>query len=98
MYHLCGLEKMASTDFTYASDQAAWKRTVHRLLWRRPDPPSPAQEAVRSTWRPLPSQRSGQRSPYWVIDTDPVRIVGIDTGILARLYPDQGARRAAGSP
>jgi hypothetical protein len=90
MYHLCGVEEMESPNFTYAGGQPAWKRTVHRLFWRRPDPPSPAQETVRSSWRPLPSQRSGQRSPYWVIDTDPVRIVGIDTGILGGLDRDQG--------
>ncbi len=91
MYHLCRVAGMASPDFTYAIDQPAWKQALHRLLWRRPDPPTPAQAGVRSSWRPLPSQRSEQRSPYWVIDTDPVRIVGIDTGILGCLDRDQGS-------
>ncbi len=90
MYHLCGVEEMASPDFTYATGQPSWKQAVHRLFWRRPDRPDPAQAGVRSSWRPLPGQRSGQRSPYWVIDLDPVRIVGIDTGILGGLDRDQG--------
>jgi len=38
-----------------------------------------------------------QPGPYWCLDTRPLRIVGIDTGILGALDPDQGAwlRRAA---
>jgi Calcineurin-like phosphoesterase len=90
MYHLCGVDEMASPDLAYARDQPGWKQALHRLLWRRPTVPTPAQAAVRSSWRALPSQRSGQRSPYWAIDTDPVRIVGIDTGILGLLDRDQG--------
>jgi hypothetical protein len=32
MYHLCGLEEMAPPDFTYASDQPAWKQRIHWLF------------------------------------------------------------------
>jgi len=90
MYHLCGLDEMAPPEFTYARGQAAWKRKLHSALWRRPDRPTQAQASVRASWRSLPSQRSAQRSPYWTIETDPVRIVGIDTGILGAIDRGQG--------
>jgi len=90
MYHLCGLEEMAPPEFTYARDQPAWKRRLHEVFWRRPESRVGGQESVRTSWRSLPGQRSGQRAPYWTIETDPVRIVGIDTGILGGLDRDQG--------
>jgi calcineurin-like phosphoesterase family protein len=90
MFHLCRLDDMAPPEFTYDRGQPAWKREVHRRLWRRPDPPDTAQASVRDQWRSLPGQRSGQRTPYWTIETDPVRIVGIDTGILGGLDREQG--------
>ena len=35
--------------------------------------------------------RSRQPGPYWAIDAGPVRIVGIDTGIVGALDADQAA-------
>jgi Calcineurin-like phosphoesterase len=90
MFHLCGLDDMAPPELTYDRGQPAWKRQLHRFLWRRPDPPDAAQASVRAEWRSLPGQHSGQRAPYWTIETDPVRIVGIDTGILGGLDREQG--------
>ena len=90
MYHLCGLDEMARPDFTYARGQPSWQRELHRMLWRRPGRPTSQQASIRASWRGSPTQRSGQRSPYWTIETDPVRIVGIDTGILGGLDRDQG--------
>ena len=90
MYHMCGLDEMGAPEFTFNRGQPSWKRAVHRLLWRRPESPGPEEASVRASWRSLPSQRSGQRTPYWTIETDPVRIVGIDTGILGGLDREQG--------
>jgi len=90
MYHLCRLDEMLPPDFTYTRGQPAWKRSMHRLFWRRPDRREPAQASVRASWRSLASQRSAQRAPYWAIETEPVLIVGIDTGILGGIDREQG--------
>jgi hypothetical protein len=90
MYHLCKLDEMSPPEFTYARGQPAWKQGVHRLFWRRPDRRGPIEASVRASWRSLASQRSAQRAPYWAIETDPVRMVGIDTGILGGIDREQG--------
>jgi hypothetical protein len=91
MFHLCGVERMATPHPTWSEGVAGWKRGLHRLLWRRPEPRHETAASVRAAWRPKPSQRSGQRTPYWAIDTGPLRVVGIDTGITGSIDRDQGA-------
>lgn len=90
MFHLCQVEEMADPDWTYRRSLAFWQRLLHRVFWRRPRAPAATAEATRSSWRPKESQRSSQRTPYWTIDTDALRIVGIDTGISGGIDREQG--------
>ncbi|KUN24931.1 metallophosphoesterase [Streptomyces antibioticus] len=66
----------------------AWLRS---LLWhraRRHD--GQRLDEVRKL-RSAPAQRAVQPGPYWAIDAGPVRIIGIDTGLLGTLDAEQGA-------
>ncbi len=76
---------------------AAWWR---RLFWKKPDVPDEARLAEAESLRSRPSQRSAQPGPYWAIDAGPLRIIGIDTGILGGIDSDQGAwlRRVSAGP
>ena len=75
----------------------AWLR---RLLWKNPDVPDESRLAEAENLRARPSQRAAQPGPYWSIDAGPVRIVGIDTGIIGGIDADQGEwlRRVSQGP
>jgi hypothetical protein len=90
MFHLCKLEGPPDLDREWVRKVPGWKRRLHRMLWRGAETPNPGAEGVRAGWRPLESQRSGQRTPYWTIELDDVRIVGIDTGIIGGIDREQG--------
>lgn len=90
MFHLCRLEDRSAPEWTFTQGMPGWKRHLHGALWRRPRRPSSTAAAVRESWRPRDSQRSGQCAPYWAIETDHLRIVGIDTGIRGDIDRDQG--------
>jgi hypothetical protein len=90
MFHLCRVDQRGELHPTWTEGVARWKLALHRRLWRHTDRPDPGMASVRDTWRPLPSQRSSQRTPYWTIELDSVRLVGIDTGIVGRIDRDQG--------
>lgn len=63
----------------------AWLRS---LLWHRARPGDGEQlDAVRELRR----EHAVQPGPYWAIDAGPVRIIGIDTGLLGTLDAEQGA-------
>ncbi|WP_208885976.1 metallophosphoesterase family protein [Streptomyces sp. PBH53] len=66
----------------------AWWRT---LLWHRPRPSDGQRLAEARTLRSAPGQLAEQPGPYWAIDAGPVRIVGIDTGLLGTVDAEQGA-------
>jgi hypothetical protein len=66
----------------------AWWRT---LLWHRPRPADEQRLAEARKLRSAPGQQAVQPGPYWAIDAGPVRIVGIDTGLLGTLDAEQGA-------
>ncbi|OYP20620.1 metallophosphoesterase [Streptomyces sp. FBKL.4005] len=66
----------------------AWWRT---LLWHRPRPCDGQRLAQARTLRSAPGQLAEQPGPYWAIDAGPVRIVGIDTGLLGTVDAEQGA-------
>jgi hypothetical protein len=76
---------------------AAWWR---RLFWRDPDVTDERRLAEAERLRDRPEQRATQPGPYWVIDAGPLRIVGIDTGILGDIDADQGEwlRRVSAGP
>ncbi|MFJ3981775.1 metallophosphoesterase family protein [Streptomyces fungicidicus] len=66
----------------------AWLRS---LLWHRPRPGDGRRLDEARKLRSAPGQRAAQPGPYWAIDAGPVRIVGIDTGLLGTVDAEQGA-------
>ncbi|MET9506319.1 metallophosphoesterase [Streptomyces sp. NPDC006622] len=60
-------------------------------LWHRPRPGDGERLDRARAARAHPSQRAVQPGPYWAIDSGPVRIIGIDTGLLGTLDAEQGA-------
>ncbi|MEU2065137.1 metallophosphoesterase [Streptomyces sp. NPDC013455] len=65
----------------------AWWRS---LLWHRPRPTDEGRLAEARSLRSAPAQQAVQPGPYWAIDAGPVRIVGIDTGLLGTVDAEQG--------
>jgi hypothetical protein len=75
----------------------AWFR---RLFWKNPDVPDQKRLAEAESLRSRPAQQAVQPGPYWALDAGPVRIVGIDTGIIGDIDADQGEwlRRVSQGP
>ncbi len=65
----------------------AWLRS---LLWHRPSAVDEQRLAEAGKLRSAPAQQAVQPGPYWAIDAGPVRIIGIDTGLLGTLDAEQG--------
>ncbi|GAA2240941.1 metallophosphoesterase family protein [Streptomyces indiaensis] len=66
----------------------AWLRS---LLWHRPRPDEGQGLPEARKLRDAPEQQAVQPGPYWAIDAGPLRIIGIDTGLLGTLDAEQGA-------
>lgn len=66
----------------------AWLRS---LLWHRPRRIDGQRLDEARQLRSSPAQQAVQPGPYWAIDAGPVRIIGIDTGLLGTLDAEQGA-------
>ncbi|WP_328442036.1 metallophosphoesterase [Streptomyces sp. NBC_00444] len=64
---------------------------LRSLLWHRPRPKDGQRLAEARKLRTSPAQRAVQPGPYWAIDAGPVRIIGIDTGLLGTVDAEQGA-------
>ncbi len=56
-------------------------RWLRGLLWRKPEAIDEARLAKARELRGKPSQQVTQPGPYWVIESDSLLIVGVDTGI-----------------
>lgn len=65
----------------------AWLRS---LMWHTPRPPDEQRLAEARQMRSAPAQQALQPGPYWAIDAGPVRIIGIDTGLLGTIDAEQG--------
>jgi len=69
------------------------RERIAGLLWRSARPPQPALldrlRAESPPWRP--GKLPAQPAPYFAIDTGPLRIVCIDTGVNGALDAEQGA-------
>ena len=63
------------------------RRALRNLLWRLPSEPD--QELLERVGQ-LRQERSEQPGPYFAVDTGPLLIVGIDTGIRGKLDREQG--------
>jgi hypothetical protein len=81
MVHFCGAEP---------SERSLGGNRILRRLWRKPARvKSEVLEKCR-TFRPEPEEHLRQPGPYFAIDTAPLRIVSIDTGINGQLDHEQG--------
>ncbi|MFR0354932.1 metallophosphoesterase family protein [Streptomyces sediminimaris] len=66
----------------------AW---VRGLLWHRPRAKDGQHLDRDRALRSAPAQQAVQPGPYWAIDAGPLRIIGIDTGLLGTIDAEQGA-------
>ncbi|MET9908366.1 metallophosphoesterase [Streptomyces sp. NPDC006476] len=66
----------------------AWMRS---LLWHRPRSNDGQHLDEERQLRSAPEQQAVQPGPYWAIDAGPLRIIGIDTGLLGTIDAEQGA-------
>jgi hypothetical protein len=92
----CGAPELPPETRPTVLSRAWWRR----LFWKEPDVPDEARLAEAASLRAEPSQRMSQPGPYWAIDAGPLRIVGIDTGIIGGIDRDQGEwlRRVSQGP
>ena len=81
MVHFCGAEP---------SERSLGSNWILRRLWRKPARIKPRVLEKCRTLRPVPEEHLRQPSPYFAIDTGPLRIVSIDTGINGQLDHEQG--------
>ncbi len=86
MYHLCGAEVSALP--AEQERASSLKERLRQLLWRRPVKRSP--EELPGRRRTEDGRRSNQRSPYFAVETGPLLIVGIDTGMGGAIDLEQG--------
>jgi hypothetical protein len=83
MHHMCGAE--VSLLPTVEGEASSLGERLRRLLWRRPAQRSPGERR-----RSEADRRSDQRSPYFAIETGPLLVVGIDTGMGGEIDLEQG--------
>lgn len=89
MVHFCGAEP---------SERSLGSNRLLRWLWRKPERADPGVLERCRELRPEPAEQPG---PYFAIDTGPLRIVCVDTGINGQLDHEQGRwlrRVSRGSP
>ena len=89
MHHFCNLE---ASERPPSGTQArpSVREWISRKLWRKEEKKDEERVARGRALRSSPEQRSNQPGPYFVIDTGPLRIVGIDAGITNKLDCAQG--------
>jgi hypothetical protein len=96
MYHFCGRTDAPSrpspAEDVASSDRPWWRVRLRRLLWRGPaDPREQELETMRGLRaQPVQKQPVPQPASYYVIDTEHVRLVCIDTGIVGNVDRLQG--------
>jgi hypothetical protein len=86
MFHLCGAEAPMPAAATEEGD-SSWNERLRRWLWRKPrTQPGRVPERKRTEAH----RRSNQHSPYFAIQSGPLLIVGIDTGMGGPIDREQG--------
>ena len=83
MRWFCGAER-APAEQSAGFSPRGWLR---RALWRRPRRADPRRAEELAAGRPA----TGQPASYFAIDTGPLLLVGIDTGITGEIDADQAA-------
>jgi hypothetical protein len=89
MSNLCGIDA-PQAPLKVGPGARGW---LAKRLWRRTNRPTDDDIAAMRVDRSRPTQfcDPAQPGPYWAIDAGPVRIVGIDTGIVGTLDAEQAA-------
>jgi hypothetical protein len=85
MFHFCGARPLPRRPAVGGAGVSRW---IQGVLWRRPRMVEPAVIAAGRALRPSACLQPG---PYFAIETGPLRVVGIDTGILGGIDADQAA-------
>ncbi|MFF8172822.1 metallophosphoesterase family protein [Streptomyces chartreusis] len=67
------------------------KAWLQKVLWHKPRKGDGQRLDAARQLRSAAAQQAVQPGPYWAIDAGPVRIIGIDTGLLGTLDAEQGA-------
>jgi hypothetical protein len=86
MRHLCDAEPPEDRSLP-GRGLKAWFRDK---LWRHPSVLAPETLDECRKFRPSPEQQATLPGPYWTIETESVRFIGIDTGIIGNIDADQG--------
>ena len=81
MVHFCGAEP---------AERSLGSNRILRWLWREAERADPEVLERCRALRPEAEEHLKQPGPYFAIDTGPLRIVGIDTGINGQLDREQG--------
>lgn len=81
MVHFCGAQP---------SERSLGSSWLLRRLWRKPERADPEVLEQCRRFRPPPEEHLRQPGPYFAMDTGPLRIVSIDTGINGQLDREQG--------
>jgi hypothetical protein len=89
MYHFCGLD----APEVPLGETRGLRGTLARKLWRASPRLVGDELASLSDLRTASAQilRPPQPAPYWAIDVGPVRVVGIDTGIVGAIDGEQAS-------
>ncbi|HEU4489193.1 MAG TPA: metallophosphoesterase, partial [Actinomycetota bacterium] len=85
MRHFCGAQFKSRAQST----ESRARRGLVRLLWRDPHKTDEAAVARMQRLRAHPEQQVHQPGPYLAIDTGPLLVVGIDTGVAGVIDRDQ---------
>ncbi len=98
MRHLCDA-KSSDKPRRMETTGALWQRALKRFMWRNPSRTSENKIEVMRAMRPRPEQQARQPGSYFAIDTGPLLLVAIDTGVLGDIDRDQGEwlRRLSGT-
>jgi hypothetical protein len=87
MFHFCGREVQPARP----SPSPFSKAGLRERLWRRDTrTPNAQRVAEMQALRGDPAQQAEQPGPYYVIETGPIDVVAIDTGIVNRIDAAQG--------
>ncbi len=81
MVHFCGAE---------SSGHQLERSRMLRHLWRKPAKIEPEVLEKCRTFRPEPEERLKQPGPYFAIDSGPLLLVCVDTGLTGQLDREQG--------
>lgn len=87
MFHLCDAE-VSQTNVV--PESSSFKERLRSGLWRRSAEISSTVVARKKAWRSDRKQCSSQRSPYFAIETGPLLIACIDTGMNGSIDREQG--------